>query len=56
MDELIDFSSANGYTTVGIPSRINNPYNGYDIDKLYERDRTWSKNDIIAKIIPVIIK
>jgi hypothetical protein len=37
LDELVDGSSAHGYTTTGIPSDANN------IDKLYERD--WPGND-----------
>ncbi|MCP4569565.1 MAG: hypothetical protein GY841_18465 [FCB group bacterium] len=37
MDEMVDGSSANGYTTVGIPSAE------YSIDRLYDRD--WSGND-----------
>ena len=37
MDELVDGSSANGYTTTGVPS------SGYDIDELYDRD--WAGND-----------
>ncbi len=44
MDELIDGSSANGYTTIGIPS------SKYNIDKLYERDGYWYVSDIISKI------
>jgi len=37
MDEMIDGSNANSYTTVGMPSDI------YGIDTLYDRD--WSGND-----------
>jgi len=44
LDELIDGSSQNGYTTIGIPS------NKYNIDKLYERDGYWYANDLITKI------
>ncbi len=41
MDELVDSSSANGYTTIGIPS------SKYNIDTLYERDGMWYATDII---------
>jgi hypothetical protein len=44
MDQLIDGSSADGYTTVGIPS------SEYEIDKLYERDGDWDTVDIVNKI------
>ncbi|MBU0637602.1 MAG: hypothetical protein KKB50_01960 [Planctomycetes bacterium] len=44
MDQIIDGSSADGYTTVGIPSGI------YDIDTLYERDGSWSQSDLVTRI------
>ena len=47
MDELIDGSSANMYTTVGIPS------SDYTIDTLYDRDwpgNDWPKSQIISRI------
>lgn len=47
MDELIDGSNANSYTTVGIPSSI------YSIDKLYDRDwsgNSWPKSEIKDRI------
>ncbi|MGD8452606.1 MAG: C25 family cysteine peptidase [Phycisphaerae bacterium] len=44
MDQLIDGSSADGYTTVGIPT------SDYEIDKLYERDQNWGTSDIVNKI------
>jgi hypothetical protein len=44
MDEMIGGSSANGYTTIGIPS------NDYNIDKLYERDGSWYASEIMEKI------
>jgi hypothetical protein len=44
MDQIIDGSSADGYTTVGIPSAI------YDIDTLYERDGSWSQSDLVLRI------
>jgi hypothetical protein len=44
MDELIDWSNANGYTTKGIPS------NEYNIDKLYEKNGNWYSSDLISKI------
>jgi hypothetical protein len=44
MDELIDGSSANGYTTKGIPS------NKYNIDTLYEKDGNWYASELIGKI------
>jgi hypothetical protein len=44
MDELINSCSANGYTTIGIPS------SSYNIDKLYERDGNWYASDLISKI------
>ena len=47
MDELIDGSSAHGYTTVGIPS------SQYSIDTLYDRDwpgNDWPKTELINRI------
>ena len=47
MDELIDGSSANMYTTVGISS------SDYTIDTLYDRDwpgNDWPKSQIISRI------
>jgi len=37
MDQLVNGSKADGYTTVGIPSQV------YDVDRLYDRD--WTDND-----------
>jgi len=37
MDQMVDGSSADGYTTVGIPSDL------YSVDRLYDRD--WPGND-----------
>lgn len=47
MDELIDGSTAHGYTTVGIPS------SQYTIDKLYDRDwpgHDWPKSELISRL------
>ena len=47
LDELVDGSSAHGYTTVGIPSDI------YTIDKLYERDwpgNSWPQSELVSRI------
>ena len=44
MDQMIDGSSADGYTTVGIPS------SAYSIDTLYERDGSWSQSDLVSRI------
>ena len=47
MDELINGSSANGYTTVGIPSDL------YEIDKLYDRDWPedgWPTSEIVNRM------
>jgi hypothetical protein len=44
LDQLIDGSNDDGYTTVGIPSDV------YIIDTLYDRDGDWSKSDIMALI------
>ena len=46
MEELIDGSNANMYTTVGIPSDL------YDIDKLYDRDWPedgWPTSEIVNR-------
>lgn len=45
MDQMIDGSSADGYTTVGIPSDV------YDIDTLYDSPSyDWPKSEIISRI------
>jgi hypothetical protein len=44
MDELIDGSSANGYTTEGIPS------DEYNIETLYEKNGVWYASELIDKI------
>jgi hypothetical protein len=44
MDQLINSCTANGYTTIGIPS------SKYNIDKLYERDGYWYASDLIEII------
>jgi hypothetical protein len=45
MEELINGSNANAYTTVGIPSDV------YEIDRLYERDfPDWPKSELINRI------
>jgi hypothetical protein len=47
MDELINGSDANGYSTVGIP------WDRYFIDKLYDRDwptHNWPKEELINRI------
>ena len=47
LDELIDGSSAHGYTTVGIPSDV------YSVDKLYERDypgHNWPQSALVSRI------
>ena len=44
MEELIDGCSMHGYTTVGIPSDT------YTVDELFERDMSWSKSDLAARI------
>jgi len=41
LDQLIDGSDADGYTTVGIPS------DEYEIYTLYDRDASWHPSDII---------
>ena len=44
MEQLVDGSSADGYTTVGIPS------SDYTVDELFERDMSWSQADLINRI------
>jgi len=44
MDEIIDGSSANGYTTKGIPT------DEYNIDTLYEKNGNWYASELISKI------
>jgi len=44
LDQFIDGSTDDGYTTVGIPSAK------YNIMTLYDRDNIWSKSDIIDYI------
>ncbi len=44
LDELIDGSTAHGYTTVGIPS------DQYAIDSLYEHSYTWPQSDLNDRI------
>jgi hypothetical protein len=47
MDEIIDGSNANFYTTAGIPSDV------YEIDTLYDRDwpgNDWPKSELITRI------
>lgn len=44
LEELIDGCSNHGYTTVGIPSA------DYVVDELFERDQSWSKSDLAARI------
>ena len=42
-DEIKNGASTNGYTTVGVPSF-------YTMDTLYDKDGTWAKSAVIAKI------
>jgi hypothetical protein len=44
MDQNVDGSSADGYTTVGIPS------DEYDVDRLYEQNYNWSQSDLTSRI------
>ncbi len=44
MDQIVDGSSADGYTTVGIPS------DEYDVDRLYEQNYNWSQSDLTSRI------
>jgi hypothetical protein len=41
MDEIKDGSSANGYTTVGVPGTMN-------VDTLYDRNGEWLKSELIS--------
>ncbi|MEA1980898.1 MAG: C25 family cysteine peptidase, partial [candidate division Zixibacteria bacterium] len=40
MEQNVDGSTADGYTTIGIPSDI------YTVDDLYEQDYTWPQSDL----------
>ena len=47
LEELVDGSDANGYTTVGFPSGL------YNIDKLYDRDWAgydWPSSEMVSRI------
>ena len=44
MDQNVDGSSEDGYTTVGIPTSI------YTVDRLYERDMSWSRSTLASRI------
>ena len=44
MNEIIDGSSANGYSTTGVPTST------YTIDRLYDKDGAWPKSDLISRI------
>ena len=44
LEELIDGSSAHGYTTVGIPS------GDFTINELFERDGDWNRSVLAALI------
>jgi len=44
MLQNVDGSSADGYTTVGIPSDV------YNVDGLYEQDYTWPQSDLTNAI------
>ena len=44
MLQNVDGSSADGYTTVGIPSDV------YNVDGLYEQDYTWPQSDLTSAI------
>ncbi|MEA2030003.1 MAG: C25 family cysteine peptidase [candidate division Zixibacteria bacterium] len=44
MEQNVDGSSADGYTTVGIPSDV------YNVDGLYEQDYTWPQSDLVNNI------
>jgi hypothetical protein len=45
-DQNIGHSTADGYTTDGLPEGGD----GYNVDRLYERDMSWGKNTIINKL------
>ena len=44
LEQLIDGSSADGYTTVGIPS------DQYVVDELFERDMSWNQSHLVTRI------
>ena len=47
MDQNVDGSSADGYTTIGIPSDL------YEVDRLYDRDwpgNDWPASELISRI------
>ena len=44
LDQLIDNSTDDGYSTLGIPSDI------YNIITMYDREQSWSMNDIIEYV------
>lgn len=44
MLQIVDGSSADGYTTAGIPSDV------YAVDGLYEQDYTWPQSDLTSRI------
>ncbi len=44
MLQIVDGSSADGYTTVGIPSDV------YSVEGLYEQDYTWPRSDLTSRI------
>lgn len=44
MLQIVDGSSADGYSTVGIPSDV------YTVDGLYEQDYTWPQSDLTNRI------
>ncbi len=44
LEQLIDGSSADNYTTVGIPSDV------YTIDELFERDMNWNQSHLVTRI------
>ncbi len=44
MDQNVDGSSADGYTTVGIPS------DEYDVDRLYEQNYNWPQSDLTSRV------
>ncbi|GEM_PF-805233 len=45
MDQIVDGSSADSYTTIGIPSDI------YNVGRLYERDwSNWPQSELVSRI------
>lgn len=44
LEQLVNGSSADGYSTVGIPASV------YRIDRLYDEDHAWTNQEMIAKI------